>query len=333
MAIALAAAGAAAVVAVLLAGGGDEALVVVPNSLVRIDPETNEIAEVVPVGSWPDEVVAAGPYLFVTNIEDSTVSRLDTRSGVVRDFASVPHPRGLAAEDERTIWIGSNTEPEVARVDADTLAIERQILLEGLGAVWLAVGAGSLWVTHTPTGTASGFEPEPVSRVSLGSGQVEATFVTGLAPGQVAFGEGAAWVVNSGDSTVTRIDPGDGSLTQFGVGFTSYRVTTGLDAVWVPSEREAAVYRLSPATGRPRAIVPVGEIPWDVAASDDAVWATSHGSEGEAGGTLSRIDAETSRVVATIAVGQYPKGVAVTPDGVWVAVAGSAYPGRAGVPG
>jgi predicted Ser/Thr protein kinase len=70
---------AVALVLVLTLGGGEgSVVVVVPNSLVRIDPETNEVVEDVPVGNWPDEIAVAGQYVFVVNVEDATISRLDT---------------------------------------------------------------------------------------------------------------------------------------------------------------------------------------------------------------------------------------------------------------
>ena len=131
--------------------GGDEAPVaVVPNSLVRIDPETNEIVEVVPVGNWPAEVAAAGQYLFAVNVEDATLSRLDTTSGQVQIFGAATNPVSLVTDDEGRIWIGSNTTPEVIRIAAETLNVQRRIPLEGVAATSMAVGDGSLWVSSHP---------------------------------------------------------------------------------------------------------------------------------------------------------------------------------------
>ena len=318
---------AAAVAAVLVVTlGGDEAPVaVVPNSLVRIDPETNEIVEVVPVGNWPDEVAAAGQYLFAVNVEDATLSRLDTTSGHVQTFGAATNPVSLVTDDEGRIWIGSNTTPEVVRIGAETLSVQRRIPLEGLAATSMAVGDGSLWVSSHPFGTGCP-EPEGTSQVDLENGRVERTVLTGRCPNAVAYGEGAAWVVNAGESTVTRIDPADGSMEHFETGHLAGAVMAGFGSVWVTSNHDDSVWRLNAVTGSPQAIVRVGDLPWDVVAGAGAVWVTSHGPEGEAAGTLTRIDPETGQVVTTIDLGYYPNNVAVGPDGIWVAVAGQDLP-------
>ena len=69
---------------------------VLPNSLVRIDPNTLKPTEVVPIGDAPDIVVAAGGYLWVThhvlrdfnssalrNAGDRTLTRVDPTTGKV----------------------------------------------------------------------------------------------------------------------------------------------------------------------------------------------------------------------------------------------------------
>jgi YVTN family beta-propeller protein len=143
--------------------------------------------------------------------------------------------------------------------------------------------------------------PEATSRVSLSTGELQDTYVTGLSQISVAYGEGAAWILNYGHSTVTRIDPGDGAMTHFDVGHQAADVTTGFRSVWVLSTRENSVWRLNPPTGRPQAIVPVGDYPWEVATGAGSVWVTN-----DQEGTVSRIDPETDRVVATIETGFLP---------------------------
>jgi streptogramin lyase/predicted Ser/Thr protein kinase len=317
---------AAAVAAVLaLTLGGEGSVVVVPNSLVRIDPGTNEIVEVVPVGNWPAEIAVAGQYVFVVNVEDATVSRLDTTSGQLQTFGAATNPVGLAAEDENRIWIGSNTTPEVIRVGVNTLRVQRRVPVEGVAATWMAIGGGSLWVTSHPAG-ASCPEDEGTSQIDLASGRVVRRVVTGRCPNDVAYGEGAAWVVNAAESTVTRIDPKTGSTQQFETGHQAGSATAALGSVWVTSDWDDSVWRLNAVTGSPQAIIPVGDLPWDVVAGDGAVWVSTHGPESPAAGTLVRIDPETNKVVATIDLGQYVNNLAVAPGGIWVSVPGKDFP-------
>jgi YVTN family beta-propeller protein len=306
----------AATLALLLLTGGGGAVTVVPNSVVRIDPESNTVVEVVPVGTWPDRVAVAGDYVFVVSIESDTVSRVDTTTGEVSTFGNLIHPLGVAAEDARTVWFGSRSSKDVVRIDAESLAVERRLPLPGSSSSFLAVGAGSLWVVHSAISPPRGDQREPTSRVSLATGRLEAEFDTGSAPLFVAYGLGAAWVLNFGDSTLTRIDPENGSMLDFPVGHLASALAVGFRSVWVGSDDQDSVWRLHPATGRTQAIIPVGSWPWEIATGADAVWVTN-----SADGTVSRIDPESNRVVATIRTGYAPHGVAVAPDGVWVAVA------------
>jgi streptogramin lyase/predicted Ser/Thr protein kinase len=318
VAVLLVAAAVAAALALTLGGGGS--VVVVPNSLVRIDPETNEVVEVVPVGNWPDEVVAAGQYLFVVNVEDATITRLDTASGQLQTFGAANNPVSLGVENENRVWIGSNTTPEVIRVGVDSLRVQRRVAVEGEAATWMAIGDASLWVTSHPAGAGCP-EGEGTSQVDLASGRVVRRVVTGRCPNDVAYGEGAAWVVNAGESTVTRIDPATGAMDPFETGHLAGVAMADLGSVWVTSDHDDSVWRLNPVTGSPQAIISVGDLPWDLVAHDGAVWVTTH-----AAGTLVRVDPETNKVVATIELGQYANGVAAGPGGIWVTVVGKDFP-------
>ena len=125
---------------------------------------------------------------------------------------------------------------------------------------------------------------------------------------------------------MTRIDPADGSMEHFETGHLAGAVMAGFGSVWVTSNHDDSVWRLNAVTGSPQAIVRVGDLPWDVVAGAGAVWVTSHGPEGEAAGTLTRIDPETGQVVTTIDLGYYPNSLAAGPGGIWVAVAGQDLP-------
>jgi streptogramin lyase len=109
----------------------------------------------------------------------------------------------------------------------------------------------------------------------------------------------------------------------------------GLGSVWVTSDYDDSVWRLNAVTGSPQAIIPVGDLPWDVVAGDGAVWVSNHGPESpaaalpgqiEPAGTLVRIDPETNKVVATIDLGQYANNLAVVPGAIWVSVVGKDFP-------
>ena len=89
----------------------------------------------------------------------------------------------------------------------------------------------------------------------------------------------------------------------------------GFGSVWVAVDAEAGglLLRISPATNRVVARIPVGAFPTRMAAGLGALWVTNTGDD-----TLSRIDPSSNRVTATIAAGHGPFGVGVDAGMVWV---------------
>ena len=70
-----------AVAALRLAWNTDAGAVVEPDSLVKIDTQTNEIVDVVRIGRDPGQVAIVGKYVFVTSQRDQTLHRVDVASG------------------------------------------------------------------------------------------------------------------------------------------------------------------------------------------------------------------------------------------------------------
>ena len=66
---------------VALAARGGEAPTPVPNALVKIDADTNEVVDVIPVGRAPGEVAVVGDYVVVSSEQDATLTRVDGGSG------------------------------------------------------------------------------------------------------------------------------------------------------------------------------------------------------------------------------------------------------------
>jgi YVTN family beta-propeller protein len=314
----LAAPPAAAAPAVLLTRS-DEPPAVVPNSLVKIDPSTNEVVDVIGVGRFPGKVVSGEGFLWVVNIKDETLTRVAPGSGRADPVGGLRlrQPTGLTADGGRGVQVGSSEESEVVRVDPGSLEVLERIRVPGATASFLAAGAGSLWITQPPPGFAEAV-PSSISRISLLNSSIERRFTSpaGVLPGQIAFGEGASWVANVGDGTVWRIDAATNRIKRTRVGSQPTDVAVGFGSVWVPCLGRNAVWRLDAPTGEVEAIIPTGNESLAVAAGADAVWVTN-----QADGTVSRIDPRTNKVVKTIRLGFNPHGVAVAGGAVWVAVA------------
>jgi YVTN family beta-propeller protein len=315
---ALVAAAAAAIAAVLLMRN-DQPPAVVPNSLVKIDPRTNKVVEVVPVGRFPGKVAAGYGSVWVVNIKDETLTRVAIRSdradlvGGLR----INQPTGITTAGGRGVFVGSFAESEVAEIDPRSLEVTERIPIPGRTALFLAAGAGSLWITQPPTDFHASL-PSAISRISILNGRIQKRFSSppGVLPGQIAFGAGAAWVANVGDGTVWRIDAATNRIKRIPVGSQPTDIAVGFGSVWVPCLGRNGVWRINAATGKVEAIIPAGKEPLALAIGEGSVWVSN-----QAAGTVSRIDPRTNTVLKTIRLGLNPHELVVAGGYVWVAVA------------
>jgi YVTN family beta-propeller protein len=283
-----------------------------PNSVGIIDLSTNEIVDVIPIGLRP----------------------------------------GPVAGGARSVWVGNIGDRNLTRIDPDRSAATTVVSLDGLTPTGLAVGAGAVWVAHGLSGALSRVEPQfgrvthvlevtgrpyatPFGSVAVGANYVWAVFgdstlaridpvamresratLAGVSSSAVAFGAGAVWVANAGDATVQRFDPNtfeQGPVATITVGKRPVAITFGEGSVWVAAEGDDAVTRIDPATDS-TSTISVGDSPAAVAAGAGGVWVANADD-----GTLSRIDPERNAVVETIEVGSAPAGIAVVGDEIWVA--------------
>jgi YVTN family beta-propeller protein len=312
---------AAAVVAgaVVLLTRTHQPFAVVPDSLVKIDARTNQVVDVVRVGRNPGKVVAGYGAVWVVNDKDETLTRVGLRSGhaVLVGGLRLAAPAGLAVAGGRGLFVGSFAESKVVAIDPRALGVAERIRIPGSTALFLAAGAGSLWITQPPADFHAS-APAAISRMSILNDKIQNRFTVpgGVLPGQIAFGARAAWVANVGDGTVWRIDAATNSVRRIRVGSQPTDIAVGFGSAWVPCLGRNAVWRLNAATGKTEAIIPAGEESLALAIGAGAVWVTN-----QAAGTVSRIDPHTNKVVKTIRLGFNPHGIAVADGAVWVAVA------------
>lgn len=303
-------AAAAATAYALTRGGGNEPAVV-PNSLVRIDPRTNRIASVVPVGRRPAAIASVGSDLWVANSLDDTLTHINTRSGETRTLGGFEFPSSLAREGRR-IWVGNNADGVVVALDPVSGSVIDRLRIAGTAAASsLAYGAGSLWVSE---------EEVAVRRIDPGTGKATQQ-VGGDQAHQLAFGERAAWAVLAGLRQILRIDADSGRKQTIAVGPLPTGIAVGFGAVWVASSGDDTVWRIDPETADVDDVVHVGGHPEGVAVAAGAVWAANNEA-----GTVSRIDPATNEVTATVRTGYHPLAVGGNAGSVWIAVAGEPEP-------
>lgn len=309
---------AAALLALALLVRGGATPQVVPNSLVKIDPATNEIVDMVAVGENPGPPAVVGGYVFVASEAEGTLYRVGMRSGKVTASGRFDASGlGIAGAGDASLWVASAGQASegratVAEVNAASLAsVDRIRLPRDSEPFAIAVGGGSLWVSEG--------SPPAVSRWSLRTLRLQRRYALGAVsdPLAIGFGDGAAWVADPATDRLLRIDARSGTMTPIPVGDAPVSPVVAFGSVWVQMFFDRTVWRIDPGSGRPQAIVPVRRAPQGIAAGAGAVWVGGH-----CDGVVSRIDPSTNTVVKTIVTGHFPRIPAVGGGFVWIGVAG-----------
>jgi DNA-binding SARP family transcriptional activator/streptogramin lyase len=330
------------VVAVALASRGQSASTVVPNSLIRIDPHTLRVTQVVSVDTQPDLVIAAGGYVWVTshilrdidsgrlgNTGHRTLTRVDPSNGRAEVVGGGLAPCGLTADPSGDVWVancyprGTGSRDNVIRVGARTLDFERTFPVPGGDGFFrgLAYGGGSLWVGNIEGGDVA--NPSTITEINPQTG-AEGTIRPRLPTGAMTWadGYGDLWMVNFDEGTLTRLHVSTDTLKTMASQMINpdFPLVDG-DTVWFGDWARSEVGSVS-AVGPPRArriVLPAHRRSagvWRLAAGAGSIWATTPRD-----GTLWRIDPNTDEVTR-IAIPYRPAGVAADANDVWVTVRG-----------
>jgi virginiamycin B lyase len=216
------------------------------NNLTEIDPATNRVIAVVPVGTGPCAGLAAGfGSIWVPMCGDGTVWRIDARSRVVRAriATGVANTEGGITVDGSSVWIPADTTGTLVRIDPRTNTIASRIRISP-GSYTAVAGGGAIWITSTTHNL--------VTRVDPSTERVVATIPVGPAPRFLTWGAGALWVLNQGDGSVIRVAPETNqavSTISVGVPGTGGDIAFGEGAVWV-SASGIPLSRIDPVANR-----------------------------------------------------------------------------------
>ena len=211
-------AGLAVVVTAMLARSEDRAadptLYGRPDTVVRIDPETNAVAEVVEVGTDPEAVAVYGHRVWTYNYSDDTIANFDERTTNVETTVVPVRPVDvsgfagpvLAADAGGAWFIGSNDadRPVLVRIpNKGRRPIYRPLDGKPYG---VAAGAGAVWVVVHGERESQLLQIDPASLRIMH----RTRFSGAAAIDSVAVGLGYVWVVGSSNKTLYRIDPRTG---------------------------------------------------------------------------------------------------------------------------
>jgi DNA-binding SARP family transcriptional activator/DNA-binding beta-propeller fold protein YncE len=308
----------ALVAGILAATGGDSAtLLAKKNSLAAIDPDSNKVVGVVPIGDTPRGVAVGAGRVWAANAGEGTVSMIDPEHVRVMRTIGI----GAAATDlvvaDGQVWVAGGSDDKLVRLDAHSggvletkaissdLAASAYAITAGDGAIW--IGSGDTIYKLDPT--ADRFEAK---RRYVGNGIND-----------VAVHGGSVWIVTSAQAVI-RLGAAD--LRQRGdeaLGVIPISLAIAEGSVWVGGENPtgpgAALFRLDEETARVLQTIVFGGTGYppsvEVASGDGAIWAATYDT-----GEVQRVDIRTGALVARIRVGGHPTGIAFGAGRVWVTV-------------
>ncbi len=303
----------AAIGATLLVTRDRHAVVVLPNSVVVIDPAHNRVIASIPVGAQPAAVAAGATGVWVASPTAGTVSRIDPRRLTVAKSWGVGGEPLDVTVDSRGAWVATGSDNTLVWIDAHT-GIGRAIALprgSHAGAYTVAVGYGALWTAGDTL-----LELDPVSGSVIGRGPPGCCL-----PSDIAVGYGYVWVANTTE-TVAKIGPKSLALVSTqNLGTAELQLALGYGSVWAVGigsfgkSFPGVVWRLNPSNGQVSPAARVGQFPDAISIGADGIWVANLDDR-----TVSRLDPTTGHVVATIPVGRPPTDIAATSGRVWVSV-------------
>jgi len=202
------------------------------NSVSKLDPKTNKVLAVIPVGSKPCSGLAVGfGSLWVPNCGDQTVSRVDLKTDkVTATFAiNIGDTEGGLATGAGSVWMLTDKKGTLARIDpADNKTVAEIVV--PTGSYCAAFGEGAVWITST--------EGNSVTRVDPNANLVVETIPVGKGPRFLTVGEGSVWTLNQTEGNVSRIDPKTNKVVatiEVGVPGGGGDIAAGEGSIWVTS--------------------------------------------------------------------------------------------------
>ncbi len=221
-------------------------------------------------------------------------------------------PLRIAAGSEK-IWVLSEPEGTLTRIDAETDEIVGAPIDLGLGVAAVAVGGGSVWVTDKRTGE--------LLRVDDESGRVAQRIKVGGHPGPLVYGGGRVWVADTDGAGITAVNAKGGGIARRHLGphTAPLRLATGAGSLWVSSATTGQIHHIGMAAFAIGKSIPAGRHPAGITVADGFVWVADARS-----GSVIRVDPSVQAVTAApIEVGERPGGIDAGPNSLWVTLAGA----------
>jgi DNA-binding beta-propeller fold protein YncE len=317
---------AGALAIVLLTGGEDRAAAArAPGAVVRIDPDSGRVTGRHEIGGRPAAVAVGAGTVWVASALDSSLWRVEPRSGSVKRVPTGGLPRDLAYYQGRVYVSSEGPGYDGSVVAFDAVSGARQDAIERYSCSVAAGSREGLWSSECRGLQVDQLGGDPrellVERTVTIPVRDPLTSATALeCVCDLAVGNGSVWAPgDAADSRVFRIDAKRGRVLDtiefpFAIG---RGIAAGGRALWVAGLLDDVVARVDARTGRVTDRIPVGRGPVGLALSEDGLWVANQLDR-----TVSLVDVPRRRVVRTIDFGGAPVALAVGAGGVWAAIDG-----------
>jgi Protein kinase domain len=306
------------------------------DTVVRVDPNTNSVAEVIDVGRSPVAAAVAGGTLWVFSF-DGTVSEIDAAEGDVRRTVKVSSPASFPSPLRGPFLAADSGGAWVLTADSDAEGgLLSRVLARGAGTRTyplegepraVALGAGSVWVLEARDAATT------IRRLDPRTGRW-AEFARlpsfDFGEGGLAVAGGAVWAMDAAYAVLYRVDLRSRKVSKRDLGEVATPPVLGFGSLWICAINPGStMLRLDPHSGRTTFTlhsIPAEDGSFSV--GEGALWRHDVPS-----GTVLRFDPDTGKVAAIVRITPAPpKGdepslrptaVAAGAGSVWVTVAQS----------
>ncbi|HEX3734861.1 MAG TPA: serine/threonine-protein kinase, partial [Solirubrobacterales bacterium] len=219
---------------------------------------------------------------------------------------AVAKPPLRIAADAKGVWVTSQSEGTLTRLEPATGEPLGAPVHLGVGISGVAIGGRWLWVTDPPRGD--------LLRLSLG-GRVLQRIHLGGSPGAIALGGGRVWVADQDGSGVTAVNAVGGHVYRRHLPprVTPLRLATGAGGLWVSSASTGSVRRIDLGSLAVGETTPAGRGPAGVTVANGYVWVANSRA-----GTVTRVD-PALHTATPIEIAGHPGGIDAGTTTVWVA--------------
>jgi streptogramin lyase len=195
-------------------------------TVVGLDGRSGKRLHTVATGKGAADLAVLEGTLWVLNVLDATITRIDPATGeTLGSPLEVPgRPVALESTNGR-LWVVDCASGSLLEIDPD--------FGETVGSVEIGRGAndveafdGSIWISDWSAGT--------VVRVNPATARVVAEIHAGDTPGRLAGGSSSLWIADPRGRRILRVDPTSNRVVEtLSVGESPFGVAVGNSMVWV----------------------------------------------------------------------------------------------------